>query len=283
MRWGGILLLGTVTVLDVLWQFVTLIFAYRSAISPLFDDLLLAEAAPAAGVPAFVAWLLPHRPVLRPLARVLAGGLRFAWVTLEIPRHFHDKIGLFSGSTEAEWYPYSVAWLAFAGAVLAAGLIYRNEWLRRVGLIGVAFVIGKAFLSDMAELSGVLRALSFIGLGGALVGLGYAYRRFRPLQQASDPTAPATRVRVRVRIPPAPRPRSRHQLHNGPGAASLAVDDGQADKAQTARAARKLCGAAGPGGSGRSSTSQRNGPAVRRRLRAPLPAHSRRRSTPSGG
>ncbi len=59
----------------------------------------------------------------------------------------------------------------------------RNEWLRRLGLIGVAFVIGKVFLSDMAELSGMLRALSFIGLGGALVGLGYAYRRFRPLQQ----------------------------------------------------------------------------------------------------
>jgi len=36
------------------------------------------------------------------------------------------------------------------------------------------------FLSDMAELEGVLRALSFLGLGAALVGLGYAYRRLRP-------------------------------------------------------------------------------------------------------
>ena len=44
-------------------------------------------------------------------------------------------------------------------------------------------MIGKVFLSDMAELSGVLRALSFIGLGAALVGLGYAYRRLHPLQQ----------------------------------------------------------------------------------------------------
>jgi len=30
----------------------------------------------------------------------------------------------------------------------------------------------------MAELEGVLRALSFLGLGAALVGLGYAYREF---------------------------------------------------------------------------------------------------------
>ena len=43
-----------------------------------------------------------------------------------------------------------------------------------------ALVIAKVFLSDMAELEGVLRALSFLGLGGALVGLGYAYRRLRP-------------------------------------------------------------------------------------------------------
>jgi uncharacterized membrane protein len=35
----------------------------------------------------------------------------------------------------------------------------------------------------MAALGGVLRALSFLGLGGALVGIGYAYRRLRPLRQ----------------------------------------------------------------------------------------------------
>jgi len=30
----------------------------------------------------------------------------------------------------------------------------------------------------MAGLEGLLRVLSFLGLGAALVGLGYAYRRF---------------------------------------------------------------------------------------------------------
>jgi uncharacterized membrane protein len=182
LRWGGIGLLGAVTLLDLLWQLVTLIFGTPAGNLVLLDNLLLAEAAPAA-VFAFVARLLPHRPVLRTSARVAAAFYGFAWVTLEIRHLFHDRIGLFGGSTEAEWYAYSVAWLAYAGTVLALGLVYRNEWLRRVGLIGVALVIGKVFLSDMAELSGVLRALSFIGLGGALVGLGYAYRRLRPLQQ----------------------------------------------------------------------------------------------------
>jgi uncharacterized membrane protein len=114
---------------------------------------------------------------------VLAAIFAFAWITLEIQHTFHDQVELFHGSTEAEWYAYSVAWLAFAGAALAGGLLWRNQWLRRAGLIGIGLVILKVFLSDMAELSGVLRALSFLGLGGALVGLGYAYRRFRPTQQ----------------------------------------------------------------------------------------------------
>jgi uncharacterized membrane protein len=35
-------------------------------------------------------------------------------------------------------------------------------------LLGIALVIAKVFLSDMAELEGVLRALSFLGLGAAL-------------------------------------------------------------------------------------------------------------------
>jgi uncharacterized membrane protein len=34
----------------------------------------------------------------------------------------------------------------------------------------------------MAQLEGALRALSFLGLGGVLIGIGYAYRRLRPLQ-----------------------------------------------------------------------------------------------------
>ena len=34
----------------------------------------------------------------------------------------------------------------------------------------------------MSELEGVYRALSFLGLGGTLIGIGYAYRRMRPAQ-----------------------------------------------------------------------------------------------------
>jgi uncharacterized membrane protein len=124
---------------------------------------------------------------LRLIAKILAAGLAFVWLSLEVRHAFqgeHIAIGQFGGRTsDGEWYAYSAAWLAFFGIGLAIGLLRRDEWLRRVALGGIGLVVAKVFLSDMAELEGVLRALSFLGLGATLVGIGYAYRRLRPLQQ----------------------------------------------------------------------------------------------------
>jgi uncharacterized membrane protein len=182
LRWAGILVVAVATFFAVFWQLVMLLFGVRVGDVLIFDALLLADAVPAACY-AMIAWLSPSRRILRFATRVLAGAFAFAWVSLEIRHGFHDRVELFADSSEAEWYLYSVAWLVLAGAALAAGLLWRNQWLRRVGLLGVGLVIAKVFLSDMAELSGVLRALSFLGLGGALVGLGYAYRRLWPVPQ----------------------------------------------------------------------------------------------------
>ena len=170
LRWGGRLLLAVATAFSMLWQLMGLLFGVRVGDLPVLNALLVVEAVPAL-IYAVLAWLVPHRPKLRTIARVLAAAYAFLWVTLEIKHDFHTRVELFAGSTDVEWYLYSVAWLAFAGAALAVGLVRGNHWLRRAGLIGVGMVVGKVFLSDMAELNGVLRALSFIGLGGALVGL----------------------------------------------------------------------------------------------------------------
>jgi uncharacterized membrane protein len=181
LRWGGWLLLGVTTYVALLWQPIMLVFGVKIGNLAIFDALLLADAAPAV-IYATIAWLIRTRLVLRTIARILAAVYAFAWITLEIQHVFHGKVELFHSSTEGEWYLYSVAWLAFASAGFAGGLAWRNRWLRQAGLVGIVLVIAKVFLSDMAELSGVLRALSFLGLGLALVGFGYAYRRFRPSQ-----------------------------------------------------------------------------------------------------
>jgi uncharacterized membrane protein len=44
------------------------------------------------------------------------------------------------------------------------------------GLFVVAAVL-KVFLYDLAQLEGILRALSFIGLGAVLIGIGLVYQK----------------------------------------------------------------------------------------------------------
>jgi uncharacterized membrane protein len=43
-------------------------------------------------------------------------------------------------------------------------------------LVVVAAVL-KVFLYDLAQLEGILRALSFIGLGAVLIGIGLVYQK----------------------------------------------------------------------------------------------------------
>jgi hypothetical protein len=125
------------------------------------------------------------------------------WLTLEIRHAFRGEFIGFGHASDAEWYAYSAAWLVFAAIGLAVGLIRGDEWLRRVSLAGVGLVVAKVFLSDMAALEGVLRAVSFLGLGGALIGIGYAYRRLKPAQE----TDPAVDGRVEILVLFAPMER----------------------------------------------------------------------------
>jgi len=184
LRWtgGGLLVLATAT--DFVLQIATVFDDASVGRTPVLNALLAADVVPAFAYAA-VALRGTTQPVLCRAARIVATGFAFIWVTLET-RHLFRGPHLFNGAaSEAEWYAYSVAWLLFAGAGLAVGLARHNEWLRRAGLVGIALVAAKVFLSDTAELSGLLRALSFLGIGGALVGIGYAYRRLRPIEPAA--------------------------------------------------------------------------------------------------
>ena len=148
----------------------------------ILDTIGLAYGLPAL-ICAAIAWLRLGPVTLRWVARSLAVGLAVLWLTLEIRHAFRGDIITWGERSQWEWFTYSAAWLAFAGVGLAVGLWQRDEWLRRAALLAIGMVAAKVFLSDMAALEGALRALSFLGLGGVLVGIGYAYRRLRPLQQ----------------------------------------------------------------------------------------------------
>ncbi len=77
----------------------------------------------------------------------------------------------------AEQYTYSVVWLAYGVALLLFGIVFRSQPARFASALITLLTIAKVFLLDMAGLTGVYRALSFIGLGAVLVGIGLLYQR----------------------------------------------------------------------------------------------------------
>ena len=187
LRGSGVILFAVATVFAVGWQAIFLnpvMLFFGAPVEGWFllDSLFLAYAITAALYAGIGFYRLGPRAIWQ-AALVLAAGFAFLWVTLEV-RHFFQGDRLNQGLTgETEWYAYSAAWLAFAATELGAALRWRSLWLRRASLLGLGLVVGKVFLSDMADLSGARRALSFIGLGAVLVGVGYAYRgcnRCRP-------------------------------------------------------------------------------------------------------
>ncbi|HWX14781.1 MAG TPA: DUF2339 domain-containing protein [Methylocella sp.] len=49
--------------------------------------------------------------------------------------------------------------------------------MRLASRLFVVAAVLKVFLYDLAQLEGILRALSFIGLGAVLIGIGLAYQK----------------------------------------------------------------------------------------------------------
>ena len=80
---------------------------------------------------------------------------------------------------QAELYTYSVVWLAISTLTIYLAQLRENSTLVKAGFIGLAVVLLKAFVVDMAHLEGLFRALSFIGLGLCLVGIGWLFQKMQ--------------------------------------------------------------------------------------------------------
>lgn len=145
-----------------------------------FDGaLLLGYLAPAA-LALMIAALARRRSDLPPRAVALAatvGGLLIAmWATLAVRAGWHSGDLSWGPVHEGELYAYSAVWLALGLGVLGLGFATASRTVRTVAGVIVAGVVAKVFLVDTAGLTGPLRALSFIGLGGVLVAIGLAYQ-----------------------------------------------------------------------------------------------------------
>lgn len=195
VRWGWRVLgvLGAVQVL------VGAVVALNPLVTgdPVGDLFLVNLVTLAYGVPAAIAaafaFIAQRRGAPR-LARwtgAAALGLAWLWLTFTVRHAFHGSRLDVGPDTDGELYAYSVAWLAFGAALLAAGLLRGSLVLRYASLLVILVSVAKVFLVDMAALTGLWRAVSFIGLGAALLGIGFVYQRFVLLRPPAPPPAGA--------------------------------------------------------------------------------------------
>ena len=132
-------------------------------------------------VPAVLAALARRRLASAKCRQILGiyavlGG--FTWITLQIGQIFQPASLDVSRASDAELWAWSGAWLAYGIALMLWGIHRGDRLLRLAALVVIGLVCAKVFLIDMADLSGLWRVLSFLGLGLALIGLGTVYRRF---------------------------------------------------------------------------------------------------------
>lgn len=154
----------------------------------IFNDLLPGYLAPALAA----AFLMRASRGLRPdwyrtVAGVAAGALAFVYLSLEVRAFYHRPVLASGTASEAELYTYSVVWLVFGIALLLGGLFTHSQAMRIGSAALIVITVLKVFLFDMANLEGPLRALSFIGLGGVLIGIGLLYQRLLyPMRKNAD-------------------------------------------------------------------------------------------------
>ena len=146
--------------------------------APIINMLL-----PGYGGPILLALAVSRFPLLAPrfwsLCVASAGFLLFT--ALEIRQLWQGSdMGLSFGMSEGELYTYSVVSLLYAIGAIAYSAKRDNAVLYKAGMALLGLVIAKIFLVDMAGLQGLWRVAAFMGLGLALLGLAWMYRKAQP-------------------------------------------------------------------------------------------------------
>ena len=146
---------------------------------PVLNLLFIAYLLPAVAAGALALYARDKRPRWYVAMLALLGALlAFAYATLTVRRLFQgEHIGAWRDFGQVEMYSYSALWLVLGVALLVGGLALRSQILRLASGALIVIAVVKVFLLDMSELEGVLRALSFIGLGVVLIGIGLFYQR----------------------------------------------------------------------------------------------------------
>jgi len=151
---------------------------------PVVGGAVLNSLLPAYLLPALCAAMLAAAARdIRPRPYVLAAAglalvLHLAYTVLEIRRLFQGSVvHHFVETGQGEQWSYSLALLGIGLVLLVFGLAKDVRLARLASAAYIVLAVLKVFIIDLANLEGVMRALSFIGLGLVLVGIGLAYQR----------------------------------------------------------------------------------------------------------
>ncbi len=172
------------------WAMATAILGLALAENPAFTGRAVAGGAllngllPGYAAPALAAFGLARvARASRPAWFVAAAaglGLMLGTLYLLLQVRFlfqGPDLSIWRGSGPQEFWAYSAVLIAIGVALLAYGLLRGNRPARLVSAGYMAAAILKVFIVDMSNLDGLWRALSFIGLGLVLMGMGLVYQR----------------------------------------------------------------------------------------------------------
>ena len=177
---AGALLIAALTLLAIIFELVIVVgprFNNNPVGGTFFNTILLGYGLPAILAITLTLIARTTRPMpYRVIAATTAVTLALFYLTLEVRRLFHGPI-LAGPTTDAEQYSYSMVWLVFGIALLAVGFTLRSQPARLLALGVISLTVGKVFIVDTASLTGIYRALSVIGLGVVLLGVGWLYQR----------------------------------------------------------------------------------------------------------
>lgn len=181
-RYGG-MGLGVLSMLSVLSAHLLGLNPYFSGELlghiPFFDLLLIGYLLPGLGYAGLAWYARDKRPLPYVMALAVSGAvLAFAWASLTVRRAWQgENIADWKGFLQGETYTYSVVWLLLGVLLLVLGSRFHAKSIRIASAVLVFVAVLKVFLIDMSNLEGFLRALSFIGLGGVLIGIGLFYQK----------------------------------------------------------------------------------------------------------
>ena len=155
-----------------------------------FNLILLGYAIPAMLAVVLALITRGQRPqAYSVVAAIAAVGLALAYLTLEVRTLYHGPVLTDGVTTDAEQYTYSAVWLAFGVLLLGLGYVLRAQSVRIASAAVVVLTVFKVFFVDLNGLTGLWQALSVLGLGIVLLGIGWFYQRLLfPRRLQATPT-----------------------------------------------------------------------------------------------